>query len=233
MKKENVYLVNDEDFIAAIKVSKNIHEALLKMNLNSRGAAYKTFNRRVKALNIDISHFEKDNDTRKKITNEEILEACTNSISRQETLKFLRLNPHTGANVSWIKKKIKELNIQTNHWLGEGYLKGKSHKWSSGADINEILIKNSPYLWTSSLKKRLLKEFLLINKCYKCGITHWLGQALSLQLEHINGDNADNRIENLILLCPNCHSLTDTFAGKNVSRSRETRTLTGIKPTCS
>ena len=52
-------------------------------------------------------------------------------------------------------------------------------------------------------------------KCEKCGLTEWMGKPIVLQLDHINGDNRDNRIENLRLLCPNCHSQTETFCRKN------------------
>lgn len=63
----------------------------------------------------------------------------------------------------------------------------------------------------------ILREGLLEAKCYEegCGLTEWRGKPISLQLDHINGDNFDHRIENLRLLCPNCHSQTETFAGKN------------------
>lgn len=68
------------------------------------------------------------------------------------------------------------------------------------------------------LKFRLLNAGLLRTVCYACGISDWRGQKLSLQLNHINGEGDDNRLENLELLCPNCHSLTPTFAGKNIKR---------------
>ncbi len=80
----------------------------------------------------------------------------------------------------------------------------------------EILVENSPYKNIPILKKRLLKEGLLEYKCAICGNTgEWLGQPLTLQLDHINGDHFDHRLENLRLLCPNCHSQTETFSGKN------------------
>jgi len=65
------------------------------------------------------------------------------------------------------------------------------------------------------MKKILLSKNLLEYKCYHCGIKEWNSKEISLQLEHINGINNDNRVENLTLLCPNCHSQTPTFAGKN------------------
>lgn len=69
----------------------------------------------------------------------------------------------------------------------------------------------------SHLKSRLLSSGLLEYKCYgsECGLTEWLDKPISLQLEHKNGINNDNRIKNLELLCPNCHSQTATFAGRN------------------
>jgi IS1 family transposase len=81
--------------------------------------------------------------------------------------------------------------------------------------MQEILVENSTYSNTKQLKRRLIKEGHFEHKCYKCNNTEWLGQKIPLQLEHKNGKRTDNRIENLTLLCPNCHSLTDTFCGKN------------------
>ena len=79
----------------------------------------------------------------------------------------------------------------------------------------DILTQNSTYN-RQSLKKRLVSEKLKDYKCVNCGnIGEWNGKKLSLQLEHINGINNDNRLENLCFLCPNCHSQTDTYCGKN------------------
>lgn len=72
----------------------------------------------------------------------------------------------------------------------------------------------------SGLKRRLLNEGLLEARCYGEGcavLETWLGTLLVLQLDHINGDRTDDRIENLRLLCPNCHSQTITWAGRKVS----------------
>jgi transposase len=65
------------------------------------------------------------------------------------------------------------------------------------------------------LKRRLVQAGLLIALCAECGLTTWRGRALALELHHLNGDGKDNRLENLALLCPNCHSQTDSWGGRN------------------
>ena len=61
---------------------------------------------------------------------------------------------------------------------------------------------------------RLMREGFLEPLCSRCGLDAWLGGPLSLCLHHINGNGRDNRLENLTLLCPNCHSQTENFAGR-------------------
>jgi Zn finger protein HypA/HybF involved in hydrogenase expression len=70
-----------------------------------------------------------------------------------------------------------------------------------------------------TLKRALIRERLKDYRCERCGISQWQGKPLSLALHHINGDGRDNRLENLQLLCPNCHSQTENFAGRNIVRT--------------
>ena len=80
--------------------------------------------------------------------------------------------------------------------------------------LKEILVENRPYK-SSELKRRLIKDGLKEDKCEICGcINEWNGNPLVLQLDHINGNHNDNRLENLRILCPNCHSQTETFGNK-------------------
>lgn len=87
-----------------------------------------------------------------------------------------------------------------------------------GMSIEELL--SSPKRNRKHVKLRLVRAGLLENRCYSCGLAEWRGLPLSLQLDHINGVPDDNRLENLRMLCPNCHSQTPTYSGRNAKLRR-------------
>jgi 5-methylcytosine-specific restriction endonuclease McrA len=98
--------------------------------------------------------------------------------------------------------------------------RGKVKPRPQARPIGELLVvgrKTSRH----HLKRRLLKEGLKENRCEQCGIATWRGKPLSVQFHHVNGDGQDNRLENIIFLCPNCHSQTDTYGGRNGHRKPE------------
>ena len=69
------------------------------------------------------------------------------------------------------------------------------------------------------MKAALLREEVKAHRCEHCGLEEWLGQPIPLELDHADGDRRNNRLENLRLLCPNCHALTDTYRGRNIGRA--------------
>lgn len=107
-----------------------------------------------------------------------------------------------------------------SHFTGSRWNKGltsENHQSIKKKDISEILIENSG--WTShNIKLRILKEGLKEPKCERCGRTEWEGQSIPLELHHLNGNHKDNRLENLQILCPNCHALTDNYSGKSSNK---------------
>lgn len=146
------------------------------------------------------------------VSNEEFISIVQNANSYSDCLRALGLCTTGGSSTDTLKRRINELKCDTSHF-GLQHNKGKSA--NAKYDLSEILVENSTYANISRLKQRLVKEERLEYKCAVCGLTEWLGQPITLQLDHINGINNDHRIENLRFLCPNCHSLTDTYAGKN------------------
>lgn len=99
--------------------------------------------------------------------------------------------------------------------------------------LNKLLVENSPY-GRGDIKSRLIDEGILKYECLCCGNTgEWNNKKLTLQLEHKNGISNDNRLENLCLLCPNCHSQTDTYAGKRNSQYKKVNNCKICKATIS
>jgi 5-methylcytosine-specific restriction endonuclease McrA len=83
--------------------------------------------------------------------------------------------------------------------------------------LSQLLVRGK-YRGRQNLKLRLVKAGLKDGLCERCGLDAWHGEPLHLALHHMNGDRLDNRLENLELLCPNCHSQTHTYSGRNGHR---------------
>ena len=113
-----------------------------------------------------------------------------------------------------VKDRILAEGIDYSHFNKCG-TQGRKGKY----ELEEILVENSSYTNLNRLKKRLVRSGVLKYECEECGNNgEWNGKPLALQLEHKNGKHNDHRLCNLCFLCPNCHSQTETYAGRNSNK---------------
>lgn len=155
-----------------------------------------------------------------KISLEELKKVAEESYSASEMLRKLGLSSRSSSMITNLRKLVISKNIGISHWTNQSWSKGKTaldDERVRRRPIEKIFCENSnaapSYVRTLILKKNLLERKCSKEKCNNLG--EWLGEPLVLQLDHINGVRADHRLENLRWLCPNCHSQTDTYGGKN------------------
>lgn len=120
-------------------------------------------------------------------------------------------------------KEIKQLAQELGVELKFSYKRNTMCNYHPRIETKDILVKDSTYKDATKLKKRLIEEGIKEHRCEGCKRTEWEGAPIPLQIHHVNGVHNDNRLENIQLLCPNCHSLTDIYAGKNANRENNTK----------
>lgn len=147
-------------------------------------------------------------------TDDQLILAVNDSKSYRSVLIKLGLIP-AGGNYDQIKRRIQNLNINVEHFTGKGWNVGGMFIPRPAVAV-ELLLTEDSDVQSYKLKNKLFAKGLKKPKCELCG---WATVApdgrLPLELDHINGKRRDNRLENLRILCPNCHSLQPTHRGKN------------------
>ena len=138
------------------------------------------------------------------------IEVCKRSNSMAKAAAELNIHFNT----------LKRLAILYDCYQPNQGLKGGNKNTPVKVDLNKILSGEHPHFQTYKLKNRILKEGLLENECAICGIKEWNNKQLNLELDHIDGNRVNHELKNLRLLCPNCHSQTDTYRSKN-KKSRQ------------
>ena len=152
-----------------------------------------------------------------KLSDEQFVELLKNSSTISEVL--FKLGYSVKGN-SWgfakVKQRMSDLNLDGSIFKGKSPITkyGTLHK----VNASDILKPNCKHA-RSVLRRYVIKNNLIPYRCAICGCVEWHGRTLSLELDHINGINNDNRIENLRFLCPNCHSQTTTYGSRNQQRN--------------
>jgi 5-methylcytosine-specific restriction endonuclease McrA len=138
----------------------------------------------------------------KEYTDEDVISAAAKVKSIAGLLKELKLTP-AGGNYANAKRTIQKLKIDCTHWTGQG--------WNKNAQLKNW----SDYSRVAYLKKHLIKE--RTHKCELCNLDIWQNNLIALEVHHIDGDRTNNTLNNLKLLCPNCHSTTNNYRNRKQS----------------
>ncbi|MFD7322740.1 HNH endonuclease [Streptomyces sp. NPDC059875] len=168
--------------------------------------------RRFAHYGIDISHFPQQRrrgQSPPRPAARELRQAVEQALSVAGALRALG-RPSSGHMRALFRRWVAEDGLDTSHFLGQAHQRGKP---GNARRSEEILIRHSGQRRTRThLLRRALREVGVPEECADCGVgPEWLGRPMTLEVDHINGDWNDDRAENLRLLCPNCHAITDTW----------------------
>lgn len=152
-------------------------------------------------------------------SDKQLKNAVAHSRSYRQVIDKLGLIP-AGGNYAHIKRRVGDLNLDIAHFTGKGWNTGLKFNPKPAVSLESLLVKNGT-AQSYKLKKRLFAAGVKIPECEFCGWAEKMNNGrIPLELDHVNGDRYDNRIENLRILCPNCHSLQPTHRDLNRGKNK-------------
>jgi len=192
----------DQELAAAIAISYSWKEVARQLSLSGYSQTPRRLRARSLVLHLDTSHFQS---WRLPWTDDQLIAAVTRANSLGETVKLLGYASMMSSHYATVRKHIERLGLSTDHWY-------QKKPPTPGRKLEEYLVENGPFIRSALLKYRLLQAGLKQYVCEECNISEWRSKPLVLELDHMNGNSRDNRLVNLRLLCPNCHSQTPTHS---------------------
>jgi hypothetical protein len=220
----------DHQLTEAVAGSTNLRQVFVALGLKVGGGSWMSIQDHIRRLQLDTSHWDRPVPVRPeprprhaRWSDDRIREACRDARSVRQVMERLGLDPDRKLGRRAVERRMREIGVEPGSLPGQAWSRGTPQPRRYREPLSAILVEGRPVSSTPALKKRLVEEGLLPWRCALCGLDAWRGRPLVLQLDHINGDRRDNRLENLRLLCPNCHSQTATFAGRNVGNGYSPR----------
>ncbi|MED7824878.1 HNH endonuclease signature motif containing protein [Streptomyces chiangmaiensis] len=195
--------------------SRTLSETLEKLGVDPKGPSRRYLRDRMRKFGVDTSHFERETGAR---WTKEILEsAVAASTSVNGVLRYLGIEVVGGHHTN-ISRRIKAYGIDTSHFRRQSQVGVPRQRWSPEG----LLVEQEPSLARRQPSNRLKRAMIALGAAEQCALCgrepFWRSRPLPLEVDHLDGNWRNNRLENLRLLCPNCHSATDTYRGRNKGR---------------
>lgn len=205
----------DEQLAEAVAASRTLSEVCQRLGLTP--GKYDRFRQHIARLGLDATHIPGAGagspQRRRTWSTEDLARAVAASHSVSEVSRRLGYTPNGGVH-RMVVGHIRTAGLDTAHFTGQAWSRGRRVRSSRTTALEELLVKGS-VTTSSKLRARLIAAGLKPSHCEECGVSEWRGKQLPLHLDHINGDHTDNRIENLRILCPNCHAVTETWCRRS------------------
>lgn len=150
------------------------------------------------------------------VSDKEFIDVVKTSNTVIGVLRKLKVAPY-GRNYSSFNSRVIQLGLDTSHFINN--YSGRSIH-TKKTPTNVLFSKNNRRAYGGQLKRRLISEGIKRYVCESCGNSEWKGLPIPLETHHRDGDNFNNEIENLELLCPNCHSFTENYRKGNKSPNK-------------